>query len=803
LKVSLNWLRDYIDIPEDFEKLANRLTMCGLAVEGIEHIVPDIEGIVVSRVTDVRKHPEADKLVICQVDPGDDLPVQVVCGAPNVVKDGIYPFAPIGSRLPGGMKIKKVKIRGEESNGMLCSGKELEISSDGDTILELDKTLKVGSLLVDALGLGDHVFDIEVTANRFDLLSHIGVAREIGAITGHHVRYPSNEVNEGTEKIEALADVHLADPVGCPRYMARVVRGVKVGPSPLWLSRRLESVGMRSVNNVVDAANYVLMELGHPLHTFDLNLLTDGKIIVRRASNGERIVSLDQEERILSEDDVVIADPDRGVAIAGIMGGLDTEVTDETRDILIEAAHFDPLCIRKTSKRLGLSSQASFRFERWVDPNSLPLALDRVTALLQEVAGGAIVAGWIDRYPKEVERVLIHLRPERVEKLLGMKIGTEKMVEYLESIDLRAIVKDDLIHVEVPTFRQDLKREVDLIEEIARLLGYDKFEAPDGSGSEVIARVDWLSSRRDLLKIHLISSGFREVCTTSFLGEDEISLLYPGADRADMWCLRNPISNDARVLRRSLLPGLLRVLKLNVNRNNSDLRIFELGTVFGPAIEDKKVPHESVRLAGLMVGKKSPVHWRDGSLDRCDYYDMKGVMSSLLRRMGCQRAKYLKTNMESFHPGKHVTIEVEGEEIGFFGELHPSLHKSFNVEDPPILFELDGHFFDRIERKQRFFEMSPFPSIKRDLSLLVPKGITHADLEESFRQTCGDLLEDNTLYDIYRGPQVPDDKSALTFALVFRSRDKTLKDEEVDGIMAKVFEEMAKEFSVTLRPETE
>lgn len=803
MKVSLNWLRCFVDIDIDLDDLADRLTMQGLAVDGIEHVRPDIEGVVVSRVVEVARHPNADKLVVCQVDMGKGSPMKVVCGAPNVKEGGFYPFAPPGARLPGGMKIKEVKLRGEKSSGMLCSGLELEISNDGDTILELDPTLQVGSDLVDQLNLGDHLIDIDVTANRFDLLSHIGVAREIGAIVGSHVRCPDIALEESDDRIESLVDVEVVDTEGCPRYMARVIRGVKVAPSPYWLSRRLESLGMRSVNNIVDAANYVLFELGHPIHTFDLNLLAGRKIIVRRASSSEKIVTLDEEERILDPDDVVIADVEKAVAIGGVMGSLDSEIGEKTTDVLIECAHFNPRRIRRTSRRLGLPSQASYCFERWVDPNSLPMAIDRVTRLLQNLAGGEIMRGWIDKYPEPVERVSVQMRPRRAEKILGTKIEALMMADLLESIDLLVKMDAEHIEVDVPTFRQDLKAEIDIIEEVARLYGYDRFETPKETGSRVAAGIDRHDWRKEQVKIHLTAHGFREVYTTTFVSEQDSILLYPGVDRSSLWRLRNPISRDTRMLRNSLIPGLLNVLNININRNNIDLRIFEIGTIFHPAVKDESVPRESTALAGLMTGKKAPVHWKDGSPARCDFFDMKGVLSALLKAIGCRQPVFQKGSRDAFHPGKCSSVIVEGEEIGFMGELHPYLQEARGFPDPPLIFELDGKIIDMFDDRLRFVEISPFPAVRRDLSVLVPREVSFRELEECVQEVCGELLEDRTLFDIYRGDQVPKDRAALAMSLVFRSSERTLKDEEVEEVMKKLFEKMKKEYNVTLRPAAE
>jgi len=798
LKVSLNWIRDLIDFDMEPHELADRLTMRGLAVEDVEHLCPEVQGVVTGRVTEVKRHPNADRLVVCRVDAGQGRSYRVVCGAPNVTRGAIYPFAPPGAVLPGGVKIKERPVRGEVSSGMLCSARELEIGPEANGILELTDVVNVGADIVRELGLEDYIFDIEVTANRFDLFSHVGVAREVRAIVGGEWRHYTPLVKEGGEGIDSIMDVDLQSPHGCPRYMARIIRGVTVGPSPFWLSRRLEALGLRSINNVVDASNYVLLELGHPMHTFDINNISGHKILVRQAFDGEKIVTLDGEERELDRETVAIADEEKAVAIAGIMGGLDTEVRENTRDILIECAHFNPSMIRASSRRLGLYTDASFRFERWVDPNGLPFALDRVTALIQDLAGGEVMRGRIDRYPDVVKGVSINLRPGRVGKVLGTKIGVKKMVDLLGLIDLPGCAEDNLIEVDVPTFRRDLMLEIDLIEEIARLIGYDRLEATGGALFDSATHVD--RRGRDAIKSVLVAHGFREVYTTSFLGPDEVTTFLQEGDLAGICRLRNPVSVDAEVLRPSLLPGLLKVLRLNLNRNMPDIRIFETGTVFGPVPSSGKVPEERLSVAGLMVGKESPVHWSNGKERTCDFFDMKGVLNSLLCALGFSHVAVDGVSRRGFHPGKCASIEVDGHQVGLFGEIDPSLRNELDLPESPLLFEMDGNFLEQGEGRQRCAKISSYPAVNRDLSILVPRGVRYRDLEEAVRDIGGELLESVRLYDIYKGHQVPSDQLALAFSLVFRSLERTLRDEEVDRLMEELFHLLEKKFNARLRP---
>jgi len=800
VKVSLSWLREFIDISIDIPELADRLTMQGLAVEEIEHILPDIRGVITARVTEVKKHPNADRLSLCMVDTGEGSPLKVVCGASNVEEGGLYPFAPTGTRLPGGMEIREAEIRGELSSGMLCSGKELEIGVDGEGILRLDDALPIGADLVSELGLEDYILDIDVTANRFDLLSHIGIAREIGSITGNHIRLPDHAVTWGVENAGGEVSVDLLDREACPRYMACVIKGVKVTSSPFRLARRLETLGLRTVNNVVDVSNYVLMELGHPLHTFDSNLLKDDRIVVRRASERETIETLDGEKRELGPEDLVIADLEKPVAIAGVMGGLDTEVTDSTTDVFVECAHFNPVLIRRTSRRLALQSQASFRFERWVDPNSLSFALDRAVFLLQAHAGGVVSSGRIDEYPEEVKRKTVCLRPARADKLLGTSIDAREMAGLLEGIDLPVNENEGEIEVDVPTFRQDLTEEVDLIEEIARLVGYDRFDIPEETGSRIAAGADKRSQRMEQMKMLLAGQGFREVYTASFLNAEEMALLFPGIDTSTLWSVRNPISSNTGILRHSLLPGLIQVLKLNANRNNPDLRIFESGTVFNPMSTGEQKPQESTSVAGLISGGKSPVHWTNSSPESYDFFDLKGMVEFLFKEMGTPDVLCTNANRMPFHPGRCSSVTVSGVEVGCLGELHPSVCRALDLRDVPFLFELDTLCFEATNGKRTYIEVSSFPSVKRDLSLLVPNKVTHHDLETEIRDVCGDLLEELTLYDVYSGRQVPDGSEALTFALVLRSRKRTLNDREIEVLMGKVMKRIEKELGVTLRP---
>jgi phenylalanyl-tRNA synthetase beta chain len=769
--------------------------MRGVVVDEVERITSPVKDVIVGVVLEVARHPNADKLSLCRVDTGRAT-YSVVCGAPNVKAGARYPFALVGSVLPDGTKIKRAKIRGEVSEGMLLSEWELGISEDHEGLLELDANAEIGSPIEGILDFEDHVFLVDVTANRMDLLCHLGVAREIAALEGKEVRLPPILLDEDAKGFGQGAAIEVRDVEGCSRYMARVVEGARVGPSPQWLVRRLASVGQRSINNVVDVTNLILFELGTPLHAFDLDRLSGRTIVVRRAMEGERMVTLDGVERELSTEMTMIADREKSVAIGGVMGSLDAEVSQNTVNILIECAHFNPQRMRRTSRALGLETEASTRFERWVDPSILPYAVDRAADLMQKVAGGTVLAGRGDVYPDPPVPCTLRLRRERVRKILGRDVGEEEICRLLESIGFR-VEGDGEFQVEVPLFRaRDVTREIDLIEEIARLKGYDWIDSQYSHGVRVFGKIDRIGRYEKRLKEFVRSEGFFEVVSTSFVSAGVASSLLLVPERA-MAQVKNPVNVEEPYLRPLLLSSLLPVLANNVRKRNRDVRIFEQGTVFRSAERHGEKPGESCHLAVAATGARDPASWR-GKRAGWDFYSFKGVVEVLLEKF-YPGSRYSAGDHSFLHEKRSSEIVMGSRLLGFFGEVIPEVSGKLDVEDPLFVLEIDAEAGLSFPERRREVSLSRFPPLERDISLVIPENVPYIDVETAIRRRAGGLLADLILFDLYAGGQIPQGKKGLSFRLVFRSLERTLDDAEVNGIIEEVLDHLRKELKIALR----
>jgi len=647
--VTYNWLKEFVDFNLSPEELAHLLTMLGLEVEGMRTIGSDMDDIIVARVEEKAQHPNADKLSLCKVDNGREI-LSVVCGAQNFKAGDMVALAQIGAVLPGDFRIKKSKIRGEESCGMLCSERELGLSAESDGIMILDPQSRVGVPLFESLGLKDAIFEIGLTPNRADCLSVIGIAREIGAKLGTKVRYPGHGVPEEGPPVELSASVQVEDSVGCPRYTARFVSGCTIGPSPAWMVNRLTAVGMRSINNVVDITNYVLLEYGHPLHAFDFKLLAGGKIIVKRAGEGDTFTTLDGQERALCPEDLTICDGEKAVALAGIMGGQNSEINDATTDILIESACFDPTMVRRTSKRLGIHTESSHRFERGADVGNLTRALDRAAALMAELAGGRVSTGILDIYPQPAAPRCITLRLERVNQMLGLDISAAQVESILLNLEFDVTATGDgLFSVTVPTFRVDIEREIDLIEEIARLNGYENIPA---TMPRVRINAERPSRRRALeLKVRdlLVSNGLSEIVNYSFINPSSIDKVLLGEDdtRRNMVPILNPLTEEQSVMRTSLLPGLLEVASRNASFRLMDLQLFEMRRIY-LAAEGAELPDEPLHAAGLLTGARDQAGWNRGR-ESVDFYDVKGIVENIVAALNLSDVSYNASITESFY----------------------------------------------------------------------------------------------------------------------------------------------------------
>ncbi|MDQ3607201.1 MAG: phenylalanine--tRNA ligase subunit beta [Gemmatimonadota bacterium] len=799
MNVSYRWLKGIApSIADSPAALAERLTMLGAAVDEIADLGRDLADVIIARVEEVRQHPNADRLSLCTVDAGAGETLQVVCGAPNVEAGRYYPFAPVGAALPGGLAIRKAKIRGEVSQGMLCSARELGLGRDHMGILTLHGAWEPGAPLVESVGLDDARLVLDITANRPDLLSHLGVAREAAPEGLADLRLPafpgSEEMQVEIRQAERDGEtdgvrVAIEDVEGCPRYMGLVIRGVRVGPSPEWLATRLRAVGLRPINNVVDATNYVLLEVGQPLHAFDLERLGGGEVRIRRAAGGERIRTLDGVDRPLAEDSLVIADAAAPVAVAGVMGGEESEVSAETRAIFLECALFEPRTVRRTARRLGLSTDASYRFERGVDPEGLPLALRRAAELIVAVAGGEIEDAAVDLYPAPSQRRSVELRPERVARVLGVSLSREEIAGLLEPIGFRVHESEGALRVEIPGFRGDVTREVDLIEEVARRRGYDSFAEALLPFRPSAVPADSLLPLQQRLRELLARWGFHEARTAAFAPEREgrVPLL-------------NPLSAEESHLRDALAPGLLRRIEHNWARGVRDLRLYEIGTVFFPS-EDGGAPREEIRLAAAFTGARRPPHW-SGEAGAWDVWDLKGLLEEVAESLP---AVQLAPGASADPTGvtdptvRFQLADATGAVVGGGGRAAAQAVDAPSWAGPVWVLEVVLPDAASVEGVTPYRALPEHPAVERDLALLVPLRVQAAVLRTVLGEAGGALLESYFPFDLYSGKGIPEGTRSLAWRLRFRAPDRTLTDAEVDAVIASVLTALEQRLDVRRR----
>jgi len=801
--VSLEWLREYVDFDLTPEQLADKLTMVGLEVKEITSTsTKGLEKVVVGKIVELSQHPNADKLSLCEVNVGADKNLFIVCGAPNAREGMLSPLAVIGAELPNGMTISPVTIRGVKSYGMLCSEKELNLGNDASGIMDLSPELIPGTPLTEALGLDDIVIDIELTPNRSDCLSIIGIAREVSAITGKPLKKPLISFEEGNTEASSLTSVTINDPDLCPRYSARLVLGVKIGPSPYWMRRRLESIGLRSISNVVDVTNYVLMEIGHPLHAFDFDKLTEKRIVVRRPSVDENITTLDEQERKLDKDMLVIADAKRPVAVAGVMGGSGSDVTESTVNVLIESAYFNPVNISKTAKALGMHTEASHRFERGSDIEGLIIALNRTAQLIQQLGGGEICSGIVDTYPAPKEKAVVNLRPQRANSILGTDLKAEEIQKYLQSIEFQVDSDGNNLKVTVPTFRPDVYREIDLIEEIARLYGYENIPVTmPASEIPPISEPEHLTmSKRDFrnrLRNTLNACGLMEVLNYSFHGSDAFDKLRLEEDSKyqNALRLRNPLSENQSVIRTTLLSVLFENIAYNINRRTTDICIFEIGRVFHPKAENKQ-PDEPEFISGAITGLLNAQTWNQPTRT-VDFFDVKGIVESILEELAICDYQLNPTSLPPFQSGRSAELIINGVSIGIFGEIRRDVLESYDIDQDVYMFELNFNELMSYSMMRTFQSLPIFPSVYRDMALVLPYDVSVSQVNELIKT--GSLVKNVNLFDVYKGKQIPDHKKSLAFSIEYYSPDRTLTDEEVDTVNQKIVSMLAEKFGAELR----
>ena len=797
MNVTLNWLKNYIVFEFSASELADRLTMLGIEVESVKQPAAELEGVVVGSVSSVKPHPNADKLVLCQVDIGETEELQIVCGAPNV-REGMHaPVATIGTTLPIGLTIKPAKLRGETSQGMLCSEKELTLSEDAAGLMELSTDISVGTPLSTALGLDDTVFELEITPNRPDCLSLIGVAREIRAETGNPLKLPQVDFNEDETDIRETTSVTIEAPDLCPRYAARVIRGVKIGQSPAWLQQRLESVGIGVINNIVDITNFVLMEYGQPLHAFDYHKLSENRIVVRRAIAGEKLTTLDEVARELTADMLVIADAEKPVALAGVMGGYDSEITEATCDVLLESAYFNPSSIRATAKALGMSTEASYRFERGADPGIVLDALDRAVELIIKLAGGTICKGIVDVYPGEQPLTEIQLRPERVNFVLGTEIEAATMEEILTRLGFGVETFESVHRVTVPTFRSDITREIDLIEEIARVYGYDNIPTTLPKGDIPVPAPDPKVEVRRHIKQFLLAAGMMEAINYSFSDPSSFDKIRLAADNPlrNALPLQNPLSPEMSILRTTLLPGLLDNAQRNRNHQIDTIALFEIGSVFIRNGEQK----EPERVSGVLAGQVGDGVYSN-PYRQPDFYDIKGLVEGVLEICGISDYTLQKTDAPTFHPGCNAAVLLGDRQIGIFGEAHPEVLENYDLPYKAYLFDFDVETLtDAAIFAKRFEPISVYPKVERDLAIVVDKALLSDMPTELIYKAGGEWIESVRLFDVYEGEQVPEGKKSLAYAIVYHSAAETLTDKAVNALHDEIVKRLNRELGAELR----
>lgn len=792
MKYSYQWLKELLpDLKMRPKNLSHTLTQSGIEVESVEELGEGLNQVVVGLVKSVRKHPNADRLSLCEVSDGKKI-YSIVCGDPAVASETKYPLAKIGAKLPNGMEIKKSVIRDVESEGMLCSASELGLSEESRGILKLDEKAPVGRLFASYYGLADTIIDIAIPPNRGDLLSHWGLAHEVAALCSLSLNKDKTPLIKGSYPLKSHVKVQVKDRRGCPRYCARVIGGIQIAPSPRWLTQRLTSLGVRPVNNVVDATNYVMLETGHPLHAFDHRFLRGGKLIIRKAGSPQKFETLDHEVRDLLPDDLMIADSDRPVALAGIMGGKESEVREDTSMVILEAAAFNPVRIRKTARRLGIQTESSQRFERFVNPDTVLRALDRLTHLIIELAGGKPSRDRIDYYPHKLKPTRLTLRFSRLEQVLGIKIKTSEVFRILKSLGLNPVKIRSGWRLTIPVYRYDLTREIDIIEEVVRIYGYDQIKSELPIGRRQEPRRSSESFYENRVRHFFADRGFFETIHYSFCDPDEVTKTgYDGS----FIPLSNPLSREMSVMRPTLLPGLLQAYAQNRGVREQGLSFFELRTVYSPPRTERK------RLGGLYGGSKGSqlgIH----SERAMNFFDGKGLLESFFNLARIPEIKFEPCrNRPEFHPGQAAQISSRGEILGYFGKIHPHLLAKEEIKESLFYFDLNYSLIvQKWGSEAILFEpVSPFPRIARDMALVMDVGMSHDQILKTIQEFHVPWLKEVSLFDIYKGEKLPPGKKSLAFSLVYENPQRTLTDEEVNQAHFALVGRLKKKLGVDLR----
>ena len=799
MKVSREWLEEYSDIDVDTVKLGDILTMAGQKVETIEQRGNDIKNVVVGKILEIKKHPDADHLVITKVDVGTEI-LQIVTGANNINVGDIIPIAKDGSELPGGKKIKKGSLRGIDSCGMMCSIGELGIDlnefpnqiEDGIMILDKSFESKLGENIVDVLNLKEDIIDFEITPNRPDCLSVEGLGRETAVALGKDFKNPRKNIDElkveDKEELEGLK-VDIKAPDLCYRYIARIVKNVKIGQSPEWMVRRLKACGVRSINNIVDITNYVMLEMGQPMHAFDINSISGKHIIVRRANNGEKITTLDETERILDENDLVIADEIKPVAIAGVMGGLNSEIESDTDTVVFESAVFYGGTVRKTSKKVGLRTESSSRFEKGLSAENALRAVNRAVELVEMLGIGEVVDGKIDRYPTKQVKREIKLEPDRINSLIGTNLSKEEMVDILNKLDIK--VENDVAYV--PYFRMDLEQMADLAEEVARFYGYDKIDGSLMKSETTIGLRTKAQKIEKKVMETLQNEGFSEIYTYGFINKKELEKCnIPDEVRKLSICISNPLNDDFKYMRPSTVPSMMNTISFNINQKNEDVFLFDISRNYkniNNVVENGEVPLEEKILTLGMYGKD------------CDFYILKGVIENILEQISVNKYDIEKeVNNRTYHTGRCANIKVGIDNIATFGEVHPEVLQDYDIQKRVYLAEINLSKLTKYAREnKKYTEVPKFPAVERDIAIIVDENVEVGKIEKVITKKAKRILENAKLFDIFRNEKIGENKKSVAYSLSFRDKSKTLSDDEVNQTMENIIKELQKEFNAELR----
>lgn len=801
--ISLNWLKDYINLDEniDIKELKNALTMIGQEVENIELQGENLKNILTSKILELKMHPDSDHLTVCQVDNGSFVS-QVVCGASNHKEGDIVAMAQVGAKLSEDFVIKKGKIRGIESNGMLCSETELGVGNDNSGIIIFPKDTKLGIPLNEYYNLNDTVFELEITPNRPDCLSHIGIARELSAYYNTELKIPKINNHKVSEE---LIDINIKDNLS-KRYMARVIKNVKVGPSPKWLVTRLASMGIRSINNLVDISNFIMIETNQPNHIFDFDKLKSNKIIVDKARNNEKFTTLDSKERILSNDDIVIRNGEEVIALAGVMGGENTEVSENTNNILIELAHFDNISVRRTSRRHSLISESSYRFERAVDTENFDYVMNRLTDLIVEIAGGE-VCNINDVYPVKKDKNICQLSLDRMNRFIGKVIPKEKVIEIFSKLEIKVVDKGDTLELTAPSFRGDLINQFDYFEEVIRMYGFDNIEnkMPKITLSE--NRLNDTTKYTTDIKVLVSNLGLREVINYSFIPANSFEKLNMNIDSENIITLKNPIVEEFSVLRPTLMYSLLKNVKDNLNRGQEDIRFFEVSKRFvlsddkiekSVYINEKRVS-ERETLGIVLSGSFTKNLWAPKP-ESYDFFDMKGIVEAMFDKLNFKSYQLRRSVNSSYHPGRSVDLFVGKELIGTFGEIHPDVLENMEIDRNRVIYAeiyLDL-LLKYINKGVKYKGLSKYQSVPRDIAVVVKEEVLVGDMIKSI-QKVDKLIEKVELFDIYRGIGVKSGFKSVAISIVMRDDNKTLEEKDINSVMDKIVGKLKKEFDAELR----